>query len=256
MSEPLWQLRLAAQVTAWARTDPTVQWVHRNIPEWVNVTNVQAVLIAARVIDHIGSELAYAGHELLYPAAEFAHAQPEPLPAGPEPISTVSGMLRSEDPTTEDHTFEAARNAGELAELVAGPVQEVPQPPEAVTSVAIGGTVVEAEMAEIKALLETHEGQLKKLDDDRNAALKDRADTDAALAENPRLADLGPGGQKMLEDAQAANQQQINDQYAVKEANLRLQQGSELAALQTKQVAAQNRDAPPPPPPSPPTRSL
>jgi hypothetical protein len=241
MSEPLWQLRLAAQVTAWARTDPTVQWVHRNIPEWVNVTNVQAVLIAARVIGHVGPELAHAGHELLYPAAELAYAQPEPLPAGPEPISTVLGMLRSEDPITEDQTFEAARNASELAELVAGPVQEVPQPPEAVTSVAIGGAVVEAEVAEINALQADHEATLQMLHEDLNRALKERADKDAALAEN-LPADLGPGGQKMLEDAQAANQQQIKDNYAAEEANLRLQQGSEMAGLQAKQVAEQNRD--------------
>lgn len=107
-------------------------------------------------------------------------------------------------------------------------------------------------MAEVKALQATHEQQLNNLHEARDKELAARAATDAAMAENPRLADLGPGGQKMLEDAQAANQQQIKDRFAADETDLRQKQGTEMAALEAKQVAAQHPDAPPPPPPPPP----
>jgi hypothetical protein len=109
------------------------------------------------------------------------------------------------------------------------------------TSIPISGKEVEAQAAEIMALQVDHEATLQMLHEDLNRALKERADKDAALAEK-LPADLGPGGQKMLEEAQAANQKQIKDDYAAEEANLRLQQGREMAGLQTKQVAEQNRD--------------
>jgi hypothetical protein len=113
--------------------------------------------------------------------------------------------------------------------------------------------------AERKALEAVHEAQVKDLHEARDSALKERAETDKALAENLGSMYLDTKGQEMIKEAQESNQQQIKDQYADKEADLRQQQGVEMAALQTKQFAAQNHDVPPPPPPpppAPPTRSF
>jgi hypothetical protein len=216
-----------SSVEAWVRTDPTVQQVARMIPSWVNTTTVKLALMVASVA-HEG--LPGVPHEGL---AGVPHAEVPEVPHAEVP--EVPHEHWPEDPTTEDLALENARNVGEIIEVK----QEVPLTPD--TSIPISGKEVEAQAAEIMALQVDHEATLQMLHEDLNKALKERADKDAALAEK-LPADLGPGGQKMLEEAQAANQKQIKDDYAAEEANLRLQQGREMAGLQTKQVAEQNRD--------------